>query len=408
MLLIVQMFCLFNKRQSSKLANLLLGKQLAKQRPTIIIRRMRVVLVSKALVVGAYQRKAEELARLGVELTVLAPPAWGDRRGYQQVERRYTQGYQFQVIPIRFNGNFHLHFYPTLARELARIAPQIVHMDEEPYNLATWLGLRAAQRVGAVGTFFTWQNLHRRYPPPFCWLEQANYRRTPVAIAGNLDAATVLQQKGYQGEIAIIPQFGVDPEIFYPPAPVTPSATLRIGYAGGLLPEKGVELLLRAVADLRGAWQLQIVGEGSERGQYQQLIDQLGLNDQVTLGKRLTSAQMPTYYQSLDVLVLPSRTLPTWKEQFGRVLIEAMSSGVVVVGSDSGEIPNVIGPAGLIFHEGDHAALGAHLQYLLDNPVERARLSRAGRQRVLDCYTMASVAKQTMAVYAQLLKKKKE
>ncbi|MCX6049367.1 MAG: glycosyltransferase family 4 protein [Chloroflexi bacterium] len=367
---------------------------------------MRVVLVSKALVVGAYQRKAEELARLGVDLTVLAPPAWGDRRGTQRVERRYTQGYQFEVIPIRFNGNFHLHFYPTLARELARIAPQIVHMDEEPYNLATWLGLRAAQHVGAIGTFFTWQNLHRRYPPPFRWLEQANYRYAPVAMAGNQDAATVLRQKGYRGELAIIPQFGVDPEIFCPPAPVVPSPTLRIGYAGGLLPEKGVDLLLRAVAGLRGAWHLHMVGEGSERAQCQQLIEQLGINAQVTLGERLSSAQMPVYYQNLDLLVLPSRTLPTWKEQFGRVLIEAMSSEVVVVGSDSGEIPNVIGAAGLIFHEEDHVALGQHLQYLLDNPAERARLGQAGRQRVLDCYTMASVAQQTVAVYQRLLKTK--
>ncbi len=370
---------------------------------------MRVVLVSKALVVGAYQRKAEELARLGIELTVLTPPAWGDRRGHQVAERRYTQGYQLQVIPIRFNGNFHWHFYPTLARELARIAPHIVHMDEEPYNLATWLGLRAAQRVGATGTFFTWQNLERCYPPPFRWLEQDNYRRAPVAIAGNQDAATVLRQKGYRGELAVIPQFGVDPEIFCPPpAPAIRPVALRIGYAGGLLPEKGVDLLLRAVADLRGAWQLQIVGEGSERANWQQLIAKLALNDQVILGERLTSAQMPAFYQNLDVLVLPSRTLPTWKEQFGRVLIEAMSAEVVVVGSDSGEIPNVIGPAGLVFHEGNHTELGQHLQYLLDNPTERVRLGQAGRQRVLDCYTMASVAQQTVAVYWRLLKIKKK
>ena len=53
---------------------------------------MRVAMVSKALVVGAYQRKAEELARLGVELTVLIPPAWGDRRGRQAAERLYTDG----------------------------------------------------------------------------------------------------------------------------------------------------------------------------------------------------------------------------------------------------------------------------------------------------------------------------
>ncbi len=362
-------------------------------------------MVSKALVVGGYQRKAEEIARLGVDLTVFVPPAWQDRRGRQWVERQHTQGYQLRVIPIRFNGNFHLHFYPTLARELAKLTPQIVHMDEEPYNVATWLGLRAAQHIGAQATFFTWQNLYRRYPPPFRWLEQTNYQRTPLAIAGNQAASDVLRRKGYQGAVAVIPQFGVDPTIFSPlPDAVRRSDALRIGYAGGLLPEKGVDLLLQACAGLRGAWQLRVAGEGSERTRLQQMAVQLQIGERVHVGDRLTSARMPDFYRTLDVLVLPSRTLPNWKEQFGRVLIEAMASGVAVIGSDSGEIPNVIGAAGLIFPEDNEAVLRQQLQTLLDEPSEQKRLREAGRQRVLACYTMARIAQQTVEVYQQLLK----
>ena len=116
---------------------------------------MRVVMVSKALVVGAYQRKAEEIARLGIDLTVLIPPGWGDRRGQAAATLRHTDGYTLKIIPIRLGDNFHLHHYPTLAAEIARIQPDIVHMDEEPYNLATWQGLRLARRYGAAGTFFT-------------------------------------------------------------------------------------------------------------------------------------------------------------------------------------------------------------------------------------------------------------
>ena len=365
-------------------------------------------MVSKALVVGAYQRKAEAIARLGVELTVLTPPSWQDRRGNQVTERCHTQGYELRVIPIRFNGNYHLHFYPTLSRALATLSPDIVHMDEEPYNLATWLGLRAAQQVGARGLFFTWQNLYRRYPPPFRWLEQANYRQASVALAGNQDAATVLRRKGYAGDIAVIPQFGVDPEFFHPPSvqsQVDAATPLRIGYAGGLLAEKGIDLLLQACAGLHGAWQLHIVGEGSERAALQQLANQLQIAEKVTFGPRLNSEAMPEYYRALDVLVLPSRTRANWKEQFGRVLTEAMACGVAVIGSDSGEIPHVIGAAGQIFPEGDATALRYHLQQLLDQPAERIRLGQLGRQRVLDCYTMASVAQQTVAVYEKLLKR---
>ncbi len=359
-------------------------------------------MVSKALVVGAYQRKAEEIARQGVELTVLIPPAWGDRRGRQVAERQHATGYALKVVPVRLSGKFHLYHYPTLGRELARIRPQILHMDEEPYNLATWLGLRAARRLQIAPLFFTWQNLYRRYPPPFCWWEQANYRMARAALAGNEEAAAVLRRKGYKGPAAVVPQFGVDPTAFCPREPGQP-AGFCIGYAGGLLPEKGVDLLIEACAGLRGAWRLHGVGEGQERAHLERLVAQSGVGAQVVLGRRYPSAQMPAYYRSLDVLVLPSRTTPTWKEQFGRVLIEAMACGVPVIGSDSGEIPRVVGAAGLIFAENDAAALRRQLQFLLDNPAERTRLAQAGRRRVLAHYTMTHVAQQTVAVYARML-----
>ena len=374
---------------------------------------MRVVMVSKALVVGAYQRKAEEIARLGVDLTVLVPPSWRDSRGTQVAEARYTDGYQFQIIPLRFSGNFHFHYYPTLSRELARLRPQILFMDEEPYNLATWLGLRAGARVGAIGSFFTWQNLDKQYPPPFRWFEQAVYQHTPIAIAGNQAAQDVLRRKGFAGEITVIPQFGVDPLLFAPAHPGTQelsafqkpdsSALLRIGYAGGLVPEKGVDLLIRACVQLQGAWTLHLAGSGTEEQNLRQLANEVGIADRITFHPRIASTAMPNFYRNLDVLVLPSRTTPNWKEQFGRVLVEAMACAVAVVGSDSGEIPQVIGEAGLIFPEGDVAALAQTLQQLLEQPVERQRLGHAGRHRVLQHFTMQQIAAQTVQVYARLM-----
>jgi glycosyltransferase involved in cell wall biosynthesis len=361
-------------------------------------------MVSKALVVGAYQRKAEEIARLGVDLTVLAPPSWQDRRGRQVAQPCHTQGYTFRVIPLRLNGAYHLHFYPTLGRVLAQIRPDLVHMDEEPYNLATWLGLRAALKAGAARTFFTWQNLYRRYPYPFRWLEQANYRLAPLVIAGNQEAGEVLRRKGYGGEITVIPQFGVDPAIFTPVvSDDTQVGPLRIGYAGGLLPEKGVDLLLRACAGLRGPWQLHLAGVGPEEHKLHTLAQELGVGGQVQWHGALSSTTMPAFYQPLDIFVLPSRTTPSWKEQFGRVLVEAMACGVPVIGSDCGEIPQVIGGAGLIFSEGDVTMLQEQLQWLADSRQERVSLGEAGRQRVLAHYTMSAVAEQTVAAYRRLL-----
>ena len=367
-------------------------------------RIMRVLMVSKALVVGAYQRKAEEIARLGVELTVLAPPAWHDRRGRQEANPVHTQGYTYRTVPIRFNGNFHLHHYPTLARELDTLRPDVLHMDEEPYNLATWLALRAAAARRIPATFFTWQNLDRRYPFPFSRFEQDNYRRAPMAIAGNQDAGRVLRAKGYSGTVVVIPQFGVDPTIFTPAdaSAGMPNQPFRIGYAGGLLPEKGLDDLLRACAALDGAWELTLAGEGEAQPALAVLAAELGIADRVHFAGRVDSTSMPSIYQSFDAVVLPSHTTPSWKEQFGRVLVEAMACQVPVVGSDSGEIPHVIGDAGLIFPEGDVAALARHLRALMDDPALRQRLGAAGRRRVLARFTMARIAAETVDVYAAL------
>jgi len=366
------------------------------------------VLVSKALVVGAYQKKAEEIARLGVELMVLTPPSWRDRRGTQAAERLHTVGYELRTIPILFNGAYHMHFYPTLVKELRDLKPEVVHVDEEPYNLATLLGVRAARTVGAKPIFFTWQNLLRRYPPPFNWFERTVYRACSVAIAGNAEAREVLVRKGYKGEIVVLPQFGVDPNIFRPQTGMDGEESAKrrgkedafhIGYDGGLLPEKGLDLLLRACAGLEGSWRLTLVGSGEELEALRKLASESGAADRVTLGVRLPSGEMPAFYRALDLLVLPSRTRPNWKEQFGRVLIEAMASGVPVIGSSSGEIPNVIGDAGVVFPEGDIESLRSQLQRLMQDRAARNSLAEAGRQRVLAHYTMEEIARRTVAAY---------
>ena len=112
---------------------------------------------------------------------------------------------------------------------------------------------------------------------------------------------------------------------------------------------------------------------------------------------------MPAYLGQMDVLVLASRTLPNWKEQFGRVLVEAMACETAVVGANSGEIPNVIGPAGLIFPEGNAAALRQHLLTLMQSEERGRELGRNGRERVLAQYTQAQIASQTVSVYRDIL-----
>jgi glycosyltransferase involved in cell wall biosynthesis len=366
---------------------------------------VRILMLSKACLVGTYQRKLEEIAgHQGVALTVAVPLLWQDERGELTLERVYTAGYDLVVEPMRLNGHFHLHYYPHLGRLVARVRPDLVHIDEEPYNLATAHAMWVARRAGARTLFFSWQNLSRRYPVPFRWLERYVLQHADYAIVGNQAAVGVWRDKGYSGPMAVIPQFGIDPGLFVPPRePRDRGRGFVIGFVGRLVPEKGLDLLLQAVAPLVGLWRLLVCGSGPERGRLERQARELGIGDRVSFDEWIPSTQMPAYYQQLDTLVVPSRTRPNWKEQFGRVLVEGMACGVPVVGSNCGEIPNVIGDAGFVFPEDDAEGLSEILARLQAEPALRQELGRKGRQRVVERYTQSRIAAQTVGVYREML-----
>lgn len=381
---------------------------------------MKVLMLSKACIVGAYQKKLEEMAAIDdIELTVVVPPSWDDPRSPTRLEKVYTTGYEMIVTPLIFNGRYHLHFYPRLRKILRQTRPDIFHIDEEPYNLATFQAVYLAQAAGVPVIGFSWQNLLRRYPPPFSWMEQYVLNRLAALLVGNNEAAQVWRDKGYQGPIYHIPQFGVDPAIYYrrerPKRPGRLSLfqhrrssssgqpTLVIGYVGRLVEEKGIEILLLAVSRLVGPWILKILGDGPDRPRLEKMAQWLGIAPRVSFDERMPSTHLPNYFSGLDVLVLPSLTRSNWKEQFGRVLIEAMACDVITVGARSGAIPEVIGEAGLTFAEGDAAELQDRLQNLLDDVTLRRELRQKGRQRVTDHYTQAAIARRTVQVYRSVL-----
>ncbi|MEX1158888.1 MAG: glycosyltransferase, partial [Thermomicrobiales bacterium] len=366
---------------------------------------MRVLMVSKALVTGVYQKKLEELAALpDLELLAIVPPFWSESRvGAIPLKRMFTNGYDLAVEEMRFNGRHHLHYYPGLAKQMRRFKPDLVHIDEEPYNLVCAQATRLARRAKARTIFFTWQNLDRRYPPPFSLFERYSYSRASAALAGNEDARRVLRRKGFEQPIEVIPQFGVDPEIFSPRQRPPASSAFTIGYYGRLVPEKGIDTLIEAVAHLPSTARTVIVGSGESLASLRELAQRLGVVERVEFRGPIPAETIPDFLAELDVVVVPSRTRPNWKEQFGRVIIEAMACQTPVIGSDSGEIQRVIGNPDLVFPEGDSRALAARIQSLIDDPERTRQLGLAGRQRVLGHYTQAQVAAATYRVYQSVL-----
>jgi glycosyltransferase involved in cell wall biosynthesis len=200
-----------------------------------------------------------------------------------------------------------------------------------------------------------------------------------------------------------VPQFGVDPELFSP-GPGDSHASFNVGFLNRLVPAKAPLLMVQAFATLPNDSRLYVVGDGPLRERLQELIKRGDLGTRVTLNRRVPSEQMPALLKTLDVVVLPSVTTRSWKEQFGRILIEAMSCGVPVIGSDSGEIPNVVGDAGLIVPEGEVDALALALKRLYDDATLRKKLGERGRHHVLSNHTHARIARVTADAYQQAIK----
>src|SRR3981081_882467 len=130
---------------------------------------MRILIASKILVVASYRRKLGEIAAPphGQSPVGRPPPPVPEPGGGPVAREPLTgpQAYDLRVEPIRFNGSYHFFYWPGLGRVLREVRPDLVHLDEEPYNLATAHGTWLAARYGARSLFFTWQNLLRRYPP---------------------------------------------------------------------------------------------------------------------------------------------------------------------------------------------------------------------------------------------------
>ena len=139
------------------------------------------------------------------------------------------------------------------------------------------------------------------------------------------------------------------------------------------------------------------------KSELEELAARLGVTNRVTFKDAILPQNVPLEIEQMDVFVLPSLTRSNWMEQFGRVLIEAMACETPVIGSSSGEIPRVIGEAGLIFPEGNVQALSNCIRQLLDDPELCSLLAIKGRQRVLEQYTQERIAQQIYEAYQVMM-----
>lgn len=308
-------------------------------------RPLRVLRVAHHGVVSAWRERERELRRRGVDVTLVSANRWNE--GGKDVE--LDAGGDAFVVGVDTVG-FHPNGFLYDPRPLWRLLGQpwdLIDLHEEPCAAATAeiLALMRLRRVAVPYVLYSAQNIAKRYPPPIRSKEKAALRGAAGAYVCNTEAGLILQRKGLRTPASLI-GLGVDLSVFRPRDRTEPHTPLVLGYSGRLETYKGVDILLRAMALLPDA-RLLIAGEGPERMALTTLADELGIADRVHFLGHLGS-DLPAFYRDLDALVVPSLPTPGWLEQFGRVVVEAMASGIPVVASRSGALPDVVADAGLL------------------------------------------------------------
>lgn len=345
-----------------------------------------------------------------LDLCLLVPTKWKHPLKTDNLSTLTQRGYRTLQGRVLFSGNYWRYFFLRPSLYLRQLKPDIVHVEQELASLALFQATLMRRLLFAKASIvcFMWQDVYRTYPFYRQWIEHFNLRQIDHAIAGNKKALEVLRRKGYKGGVTVMPQFGVDEELFRKLDASRLRATLGldgpvVGYVGRFDQRKGIRNLIEAIGKAEIRIQLLLVGAGKIEPELRRLGETLGIQKQLVFAGVIPTSELPLYFNAMDILVLPSITMRGIREQFGHVLIEAMSCQLPVVGSDSGEIPNVVGNAGVIFRQGDSEELQQKLVRLLRDPGLRRELGRLGRERVLKEYTHRMIAEKTLRIYRQLL-----
>jgi glycosyltransferase involved in cell wall biosynthesis len=360
---------------------------------------MRVLRISHSAVVNSWRQRERLLETAGVDVTLATAAAWEE--GGSLVT--FTPSGDDFAVPVRTLGhqpNLFVFDPRPLWKLLGDGAWDLVDIHEEPCSLAVAevLALRWLRARGTPYLLYSAQNIDKRYPPPFRWFERWSLKGAAGAYVCNTEAGEILRRKGLGGELQYLP-LGVDIARFTPEDRSAPTGRLQVGFVGRLIPHKGVDVLLRAVA-LDDRLDAHVYGAGPESAALGALAAELGVRDRVTFHGFLDERELPGVFSGFDVLAVPSVPTPGWLEQFGRVVVEAQASGVPVVASASGALPDVVGDAGLLVPPGDPVALAEALARLLDTPELWERLRRAGIETV-DRYSWESVVDGQFALYGR-------
>ena len=336
-----------------------------------------------------------------LEIHLLVPNEWKETTHRMECEPEGSSTLRVHRSGILFGFRHHRVVYTRLFQILTTLKPDLllaVHAPEHYATLQT-LVLRRMFRPAMKVALFASRNIDLPSVGFPYKLAFVNKLCDSVAAKSGIDAVFHRPRlfghlyTRYSREIIYIPHY-VDCSAFKPGASrdSDSNSLIMLGYIGRLTSEKGVDILVQAMAGLPPYVHLMIVGEGASRTMLETLVSGLKLKDRVQFRTTVPFTEMPQVMNQLDILVLPSRETTHWKELFGRVLIEAMASGISVVASNSGGIPEVVGDVGVLVEPDSVADLREKLSGLVTDQHRRSLLGNLGRERALAFFDMPVVA----------------
>lgn len=373
---------------------------------------IRVLFVSHTYVVGVNQGKLEAIAKTGeAEVALLAPSNWKALEWNRELPLETPcNNIKYYSAPVNSPGRVGAYmFSPWKIQQVIKdFQPDVLHVELEVFSQGAFEFAIYSRLTGKPLVVFGWENQERRLPLPRHLVRKFVLDTSKLIIAGNQDGADLLRSWGYTGLIEVMLQIGVDTQLFTPNMRKQrqTSEELQIGFLGRLANQKGIDLIFAAARQLQEQglkFRIIICGSGNDEQALRKEAQKQQIAEFVTWRGAVPHSKAAEEISKFDVLVLPSRTTPTWKEQFGHVLIEAMAMGVPVVGSSSGQIPQVIGRSDLVFTEENASELAKILEKMIREPKWREEAGRYGMDRVYQHYTHEKIAQGLIKLWEKLL-----
>jgi phosphatidylinositol alpha-1,6-mannosyltransferase len=376
---------------------------------------LRIITIGHSYVVTRNRELARALGLAGAgrwDVTVVSPQRFPGDFGPLELQSQDDHAIRVEGVPVRFARKIHFMRYGGALRKLLKERWDVVHAWEEPYIAASAQIARAAPKSSRL-VYATFQNIAKRYPPPFRMIERISMSRADGWIAFGKTVEQALQTSSLYARTPhrVIP-FGVNVEQFRPDAamrratrellgwPANDEMTV-LGFLGRFVQQKGVRLLMQRLDAQGGQWRALFVGGGPLHDEMRAWAERY--TDRVRIVTGVPHSGVPAYLNAMDVLCAPSVSTERWKEQLGRMLIEAFACGVPVIASDSGEIPHVVGNAGLIVAEHDEGAWHSALEAILADRSLRAELAGTAHARAETHFAWPVVARQHLDFFQELI-----